>query len=237
MADDTFSERLHSSRRGSRLIQNELRNRIDIKQGLVVFDLDGTLLRGQTVCEVLALPLGHMDEMKQFEALTLESDITKARTTMATWYSSHTTTQLLGYLPNAQWAKNTLTSITRLQAHGLEVAIASITWKFAVGWFAEQLKIRHYLGTDLLPSGEIIHVWGRHKASWMSNLAGKYNIPTTRLAAVGDSSGDIEMLRSATLRFFVGKVPPENIDNIIHLPDAVLEVIADQMISMWGLQE
>jgi phosphoserine phosphatase len=31
--------------------------------GLVVFDLDGTLLRGQTVCEVLAAPLGRLDEM------------------------------------------------------------------------------------------------------------------------------------------------------------------------------
>lgn len=33
-------------------------------RGLVVFDLDGTLLRGPTVCELLAAPLGHLAEMR-----------------------------------------------------------------------------------------------------------------------------------------------------------------------------
>ncbi len=32
-------------------------------RGLAVFDLDGTLLRGDTVCEVLAKPLDRLVEM------------------------------------------------------------------------------------------------------------------------------------------------------------------------------
>lgn len=37
--------------------------------GLAVFDLDGTLLRGPTVCEVLARTLGRLDRMRQLEVL------------------------------------------------------------------------------------------------------------------------------------------------------------------------
>ena len=37
--------------------------------GLAVFDLDGTLLRGPTVCEVLAQTLGRLDQMRQLEVL------------------------------------------------------------------------------------------------------------------------------------------------------------------------
>jgi hypothetical protein len=35
--------------------------------GLAVFDLDGTLLRGPTVCEVLARALGRLDRLWQLE--------------------------------------------------------------------------------------------------------------------------------------------------------------------------
>ncbi len=35
---------------------------------LVAFDLDGTLLRGDTVCEVLARRLGRLDRMRELEA-------------------------------------------------------------------------------------------------------------------------------------------------------------------------
>ena len=34
---------------------------------LAVFDLDGTLLRGSTVCEVLAAPIGRLEEMAAIE--------------------------------------------------------------------------------------------------------------------------------------------------------------------------
>ena len=35
---------------------------------LAAFDLDGTLLRGDTVCEALARKLGHLERMRELEA-------------------------------------------------------------------------------------------------------------------------------------------------------------------------
>jgi phosphoserine phosphatase len=51
-------------------------------EGLVLFDLDGTLLRGQTVCEVMAYLLGRLGEMKRFEGLTGRAEIAAARMEM-----------------------------------------------------------------------------------------------------------------------------------------------------------
>lgn len=57
------------------------------RRGLVVFDLDGTVLRGPTVCELLARPLGRLREMESFETLTSEAEIARARAEMVHWYA------------------------------------------------------------------------------------------------------------------------------------------------------
>lgn len=121
-----------------------------------------------------------------------------------------------------------------MQDAQVEVAIASITWKFAVQWFAEQLNVKHYIGTDLSPRGEIVHVWGRDKARWLQELAASYGASPDRTAAVGDSNGDVDMLRVATLRFFVGVQPVADLDTVIHLPEADLRVVAEHVIHEWA---
>jgi hypothetical protein len=47
--------------------------------GLAVFDLDGTLPRGPTVCELLATPLGRLERMRQLEVCTIKSELIAAR--------------------------------------------------------------------------------------------------------------------------------------------------------------
>lgn len=47
--------------------------------GLAVFDLDGTLLRGPTVCEILAEALGRPERMREREKVASESALKAAR--------------------------------------------------------------------------------------------------------------------------------------------------------------
>lgn len=63
-------------------------------RGLVAFDLDGTSLRGRTVCELLAAPLGRRDEMRRFEALSGEAALAAAREEMARWYAGRSEAEL-----------------------------------------------------------------------------------------------------------------------------------------------
>ena len=55
---------------------------------LVAFDVDGTLLRGATVCELLAEPLGFAERMRELERnLSREEDVRAASEEMAGWYA------------------------------------------------------------------------------------------------------------------------------------------------------
>jgi phosphoserine phosphatase len=113
--------------------------------GLAVFDLDGTLLRGPTVCEVLARALGRLDHMRQLEALIAglrDIDIAAAREEMVRWYREIPLADLRSQLRSATLAPRASEGITVLRRHGVAVAIASITWEFAVVWFARQLQSR-----------------------------------------------------------------------------------------------
>lgn len=201
--------------------------------GLVVFDLDGTLLRGDTVCEVLARPLGRLPEMRRFETLTDVADVTEARREMLVWYRDHSVDELETYLRAAQWAPGAHEAVRQLQDAGILIGIASITWKFAVQWFAEQLHVQHILGTDISPAGDITHVWGRDKASWLRQLATSSGVTSDRIAAVGDSQGDTPMLKAATLRFLVGPIAIPDADPVVHLPGADLRMVAQRIIDTW----
>jgi phosphoserine phosphatase len=201
-------------------------------RGLVVFDLDGTLLRGPTVCEILAAPLGRIEEMRAFESLTGQPEIAEARIEMAQWYNGTPRERLLEFLRAAQWAPGAIEGVAALREAGIEVAIASITWDFAVRWFADQLGVKHFLGTGLADIGQIEHVWPEHKADWLTNLAGHLGVPDQRTAAVGDSSGDAAMLNTAALRFYVGPCPPSELD-CFHMPDANILALANIILTRW----
>ena len=57
---------------------------------IAAFDLDGTLLGGQTACEAIAEGIGHigrMRELEQPESSQIE-EIMAAREEMAGWYSA-----------------------------------------------------------------------------------------------------------------------------------------------------
>ena len=214
------------------MVHAEIRARGKIR-GLAAFDLDGTLLRGPTVCEILAQPIGRLAEMQRFESLPPESDFTTAREEMARWYSNTSVDELVVHLRNAEWAPGARESVMRLQSEGIEVALVSVTWRFAVAWFAAQLNIAHYLGTGLSPTGEVEHVWGPDKASFIRTLSAKLQLTRDRVAAIGDSLGDFEMLNEANLRIFVGKTAPTNISALTHLPDVDLRTVADHILREW----
>lgn len=202
-------------------------------RGIVAFDLDGTLLRGETVCEVLAKPLNRLNEMKGFELLETEADIVQARIRMTEWYKDHGIGALRNHLRDACWAPGAHEAVLQLQKSDIMVVIASITWKFAVQYFAEQLGVKQWLGTDITNDGEIVHIWGRDKAKWLQELRSNYNIATEHTAAVGDSRGDLEMLREAHLSFLVGKNPIVEAPSAIHLPGTDLRIVAEYIIQAW----
>jgi phosphoserine phosphatase len=147
--------------------------------GIAAFDLDGTLLRGMTACELIAAAIGRLPEMRAFESRLSRRALLRSRLEMARWYEGLTESQLCTALSGARWAPGAHQAVSALKAAGVEVAIASVTWGFAVAWFAQELGIRHFMGTELSPSGAVTHAWpttkGKHhrrnEASTRSRIA------------------------------------------------------------------
>ena len=139
-----------------------------IPSGLAAFDLDGTLLKGDTVCEAIARGLGRLDRMREFEGLgfTQKNEISAAREEMASWYLTQTLPQLRAHLVSMELASGAREGLRLLAENGFNLAIVSITWEFAVEWFADQLGIDYFIGTRLSPGGEITHFWSEDKPVW-----------------------------------------------------------------------
>lgn len=101
-------------------------------------------------------------------------------------------------------------------------------------WFADQLGVHQYLGTDMNLGGEIVHVWARDKARWLDKLIGSYDVRPSRSAAVGDSQGDVEMLRAAKLGYLVGKTAVPGLPSAMHLPEADLRAVSSEILRHWA---
>ena len=189
---------------------------------LVVFDLDGTLLRGPTVCEVLAGPLGHLDRMREIEQISDRDEMTAARVEMAEWCTTVERDVLLGYLEGAQLAPGAVEGCAALRSAGVRVAIASITWEFAVARFATMFGAYAWIGTTLADDGTVGHCWAETKASWVRSLG-----DPLRTAAVGDTTGDVPMLHEVGFPIFVGaQLPTDAPVSTLHLPAADIRDVA-----------
>lgn len=192
---------------------------------LAAFDLDGTLVRGETICEVFARRLGRLDRMRELEQLRDRDDVALAREEMAGWYREAARDELLELLPALPLAPGVSEGFALLRERGIEIAITSITWEFSVAWFAESLGVRHGHGTGLAADWSIDHVWPEDKPVLISALARSLGIAPSEIAAVGDTWGDTPLLLSAGRGYYVGAPPIPLVPGALHFPDGDIGAI------------
>jgi HAD superfamily phosphoserine phosphatase-like hydrolase len=196
---------------------------------LVAFDLDGTLIRGPTICESLAEPLGKLSRMREFEQLRDLAQIRAARQEMLTWYGEPLIA-LCENLKDVDIAPGADEAFELLAQRGIRTAIVSITWSFAVEWFARRFGAGAWIGTGA-QSGEIEHFWPSDKPVWLAHHANALGIELSEVAAVGDSHGDVPMLAAVGHPFFVGADLPPEIAHAAHAPNADLLEIAQRVLA------
>jgi HAD superfamily phosphoserine phosphatase-like hydrolase len=200
---------------------------------LAVFDLDGTLLRGPTVCEVLARPIGKLERMRELERGAC--DLKAARAEMAGWYraSGYGDARLVELLAAAEIAPGADEGCALLRGRAVEIALASVTWSFAVEHFAQRFGASTWLATTLGKDGEIGHVFAADKAAWLERLARERGIDRGRIAAVGDSVGDVPMLRVAGTAIFVGAALCAGApSHVRHLPSCDIRDVARAILAV-----
>jgi len=209
--------------------------------GSVIFDVDGTLIRERTVCEVIASRIGKSERMDWLEKhagtpstsvdLPPNQSVIDAREEMADWYIEAGREAVDTFLPHVTWAEGAHAGVKSLIDNGFLVAIASLTRSFGVERIAADLGINELTATHLdWDSKQIAHQFAEDKAKYLQQMVAKYNISSERVWAVGDSGGDVPMLKAAGRGVFVGDSDPE-IPGVVHLPaggiDAVAELVLD----------
>ena len=201
-----------------------------MRPALVAFDVDGTLLRGETICECIARCIGKAGEMRAFERLTARDDIAAARRTMVEWYKPVGRDVLLGHLREVQLAPGARQGFARLRELGVRTALVSITWRFAVEWLTGELGADYAIGTEWMHDDRVGDFWPDDKAVWLEDLLARLNIPSRALVAVGDTASDLPMLKLAGRGYFVGPVMPETLAHVAHRPAADIGALVDEVM-------
>lgn len=199
---------------------------------LVAFDLDGTLVHGETCVQAVARAIGRQKECAAFERLSMRDvrGVSAAREQMAAWYAGKSVDVLcepLAQLPVAAGAEG---AFRLLRGHGVATAIVSITWEFAVEWFARLLGADYWVGTRLADDGTVLHFWPDDKRRWLLQRARRLGVSPTQVAAVGDSDGDLEMLAAVGRPVFVGREAPL-LPRLLHVPGGDFRPIARAILS------
>lgn len=198
---------------------------------LVAFDLDGTLIRGDTVCEVIAEPLGHLDRMRELERDALDADgLIRMREELVGYYRVAGFPAVEAALDGLVLAPGAEEAFRLLAKHGVRMAIATLTWEFAAQRLAGRLGAHDVLGCGVAPDGGIAHVFPGDKGRWLSELMARLGLDAGAVAVVGDSWRDREMFEVAAHRFFVGPTPLPGLD-ACHYPDGDLAEIARAIVA------
>jgi phosphoserine phosphatase len=195
---------------------------------LAAFDLDGTIVRDRTCVESIARTIGREEECAAFERLGMRDvlAVTAARDAMAEWYRPYTHEELTAGLSDLRLSSGSEEAFELLRRHGVVTAIVSITWSFAVEWFARRLQADYAHGTRLI-DGRIEHVWPADKGRWLRSLTKRLDLPQQAVAAV---EGDRELLEAAGVRYCVGARQIE-VAGVMHVPRASILEIAHQMVA------
>ena len=204
---------------------------------LAAFDLDGTLLRGESIWEAIARGIGRLErvrEMEQFRADQV-AEMTASIEESAGWYSAFTFDELLEHVNSIPIASGVEEGFAILRKHCFKIAVVSLTWEFAVERFTDRFGGDYYVGTGLSSDGQITHFWPEGKALWVAGLADKLGVDMRDVAAVGDSRGDVPMLLAVGHPYWVGEAVPAELDGrVIHEPDGDIRVVADSIVRAVG---
>lgn len=168
---------------------------------VVVFDLDGTLLRGTSVAKVLAAALGGAGTLDELERAFVAGETSShgIADASAAGYDRRTVRELTGILDGGPWIAGISETVATLQDAGSAVLLATITWRFA----AEDLQRRH--GFDAVSGTEIEIVDGvvgprvtryfdeHDKLAFVTDWCAGRGIPLEQVVAVGDSRSDLPL--------------------------------------------
>jgi phosphoserine phosphatase len=129
-------------------------------------------------------------------------------------------------LANIPLAPGAMEGITALRTAGIGTIIASLALASNVAYFARRLGVDAYFGTEPDGNGGFRHVFPATKPTLLAEYANALGVSPEQIAAVGDTPGDVPMLRTVRVSIYVGTTLPDDFTPTWHLPAAPIDEIA-----------
>ena len=185
-------------------------------RGVVAIDLDGTLLPDTTVSTLLGVRFGDPLEIAELEraytAGEIGNDIFAERSARA--LRGVQLRDVAEILRSARWLDGIRPAVVALHVSGLEVVLASITWAFASRMVADQFGLDGACGTEMSVTDGVLEGDVRRyclpadKATFAVGRCRLAGLSPKRLAALGDSQGDLPLFAAAGLSVAVNGCEP-----------------------------
>ena len=183
--------------------------------------------------EAIGRGIGRLERVREFEQLdfTHMEAIAAAREEFTEWFRAFPIDELREHVVSMEAAPGVDEGFALLHEHGFQIALVSLTWKFAVEWCVERFEADYGVGTGLSPDGQITHFWPEDKATWVAGLARELGAEMRDVAAVGDSNGDVPMLLAVGHPYWVGATVPAELEGmVVHEPDGDIGVVAERIV-------
>jgi len=172
---------------------------------VVVFDLDGTLLRGTTVSLLLAQWVGQTEEIAKLERAFHAHEISNAAVADATaaWLTGRHRADAWRVLAEGTWINGMRETFEALTSAGASLLLGTITWSFAAQMLGEQHGFAAVSGTELqvtdgVLSGKVARYFDEHdKARFVEDWCNQNGFSMSQVASVGDSRSDVPLFRRA----------------------------------------
>lgn len=182
---------------------------------VVVFDLDGTLLRGTTVSLRLAQWLGHAEEVAELERRFHAREISNSvvADTSAGWLVGKRTADVWQVLMDSTWIGGMAETLRSLADAGVSLLLGTITWRFAAEMLRERYGFAAVSGTEMqvtngVLSGTVTRYFDEHdKLRFVEDWCAQNGFSMGQVAAVGDSRSDVPLFSRVGLSIALNATP------------------------------
>lgn len=183
------------------------KNIFNAKKGLVVFDMDSTLITAEVIDE-MAIKHGIGEKVKLITSRAMNGEIKfdQSLTERVSLLKGFERRHMENIVDNLTFTPGTPELLAILKNLGIKTAIASGGFQYFARFVQEKLKIDYVFANelefegDLLTgniSGNIINAEAKEKI--VIELAKKENLTLDQVVAIGDGANDIPMLLKAGL--------------------------------------
>jgi len=182
---------------------------------VVVFDLDGTLLRGTTVSLLLAQWLGQTSAITELERAfhAHETSNSVVADTSAGWLAGKSVAEAWRVLEDGSWIDGMAETFQVLTTAGVSLLLGTITWSFAAEMLKERYGFAAASGTEMqAPDGVLSGVVSRYfdehdKLRFVEDWCAQNGYSMSQVAAIGDSRSDVPLFHRVGMSIALNATP------------------------------